>query len=208
MKKIIIKLLGFFSFLPVVKEVYETIGTQTPIRPRMWFIQKVLGFNKRAYWPVFHSSIVSYPERILIGVDTSPGYMPGCYIQGMGGIVIGNYTQVSSNVGIISRNHSPYDTRLHIEESFPSVKIGNYCWIGMNATILPGVILGDFVVVGAGSVVTKSFEDGYCVIAGNPAKKIKDLVPESCVPFQNRKEYCGYVEKSKMSKFRKSKLSI
>ena len=47
------------------------------------------------------------------------------------------------------------------------------CWIGFNAVILPGVILGDNTIVGAGSIVTKSFESGHCVIAGNPAKIIK-----------------------------------
>ena len=45
----------------------------------------------------------------------------------------------------------------------------------MNSVILPGVVLGEKTIVGAGSVVTKSFLEGYCVIAGNPAKKIKDL---------------------------------
>jgi acetyltransferase-like isoleucine patch superfamily enzyme len=45
----------------------------------------------------------------------------------------------------------------------------------MNAVILPGVTLGDHTIVGAGSVVTKSFENGNCVIAGNPAKIIKNL---------------------------------
>ena len=45
----------------------------------------------------------------------------------------------------------------------------------MNSVILPGVTVGTRTIVGAGSVVTKSFPEGNCVVAGNPAKKIKDL---------------------------------
>lgn len=45
----------------------------------------------------------------------------------------------------------------------------------MNAIVLPGVVLGKGTIVGAGSVVTKSFEEGNCVIAGNPANIIKRL---------------------------------
>jgi len=44
--------------------------------------------------------------------------------------------------------------------------------IGANAVILPGVILGEQTIVGAGSVVTKSFKKGHEVIAGNPAQRI------------------------------------
>ena len=47
-------------------------------------------------------------------------------------------------------------------------------WAGGGVTILPGVTLGDNVVVGAGSVVTKSYGDNV-VLAGNPARIIKEL---------------------------------
>jgi len=45
----------------------------------------------------------------------------------------------------------------------------------MNAVILPGVVLGPKTSVGARRIVTKSFPNGSCVIAGNPAKIIKNL---------------------------------
>lgn len=54
------------------------------------------------------------------------------------------------------------------------VVIGDNCWIGGGVTILPGVTLGDNVVVGAASVVTKSFPSNV-VVAGNPAKIIREL---------------------------------
>ena len=54
------------------------------------------------------------------------------------------------------------------------VSIGNNVWIGDKATILPGVTIGDGVVVAANSVVTKDVP-AYCVVAGNPAKVIKQV---------------------------------
>jgi acetyltransferase-like isoleucine patch superfamily enzyme len=53
--------------------------------------------------------------------------------------------------------------------------IGNYCFIGARAIILPGVSIGDHVIVGAGSVVTKDVPPN-CIIAGNPAKVIRENV--------------------------------
>jgi len=213
LKQSLKKVLKFFIrrlyIFPLQKKILKTKKTQTPIKYKTWFIQKIFGFNRNVYWPVHHSSIVSNADKILIGIDTSPGYMPGCYIQGRGGISIGDYTQIACNVGIISENHDFYDSNLHVKsDSFPSVEIGKYCWIGMNVTILPGVKLGDFTVIGSGSVVTKSFRDGKCIIAGNPAKKIKDLDNSKCHEYQSENKFNGYIENSEFDNYRKSKLKI
>ena len=50
-------------------------------------------------------------------------------------------------------------------------------WIGAGATILPGVCVGKYAIVGAGSVVTKDVPD-YAVVVGNPAKIVKMLDSE------------------------------
>ena len=55
-----------------------------------------------------------------------------------------------------------------------AVTIGNCVFIGMNAVILPGVTIGDHVVIGAGSVVTKDCPSGG-VYAGNPAKRLMSM---------------------------------
>jgi len=90
-----------------------------------------------------------------------------------GHIFIGYGTWIAMNVGLITTNHDLINPELHLAPK--DIHLGEYCWIGMNSIILPGVTLGPHTVVGAGSVVTKSFPEGYCVIAGNPAKKIKTL---------------------------------
>lgn len=97
----------------------------------------------------------------------------GCYYQGFAPIEIGKDVWIAQNVGIITANHDLNDPERHTDGK--AVRIGDKCWIGMNAVILPGVTLGDNTVVGAGAIVTKSFPEGHCVIGGNPARKIKDL---------------------------------
>ena len=98
----------------------------------------------------------------------------GNYYQTIDGrIVLGKGCYIAPNVGLITTNHNPVDLEDHLEGK--DIILGKECWVGMNSVILPGVILGDHTIVGAGSVVTKCFEEGHCIIAGNPARKIREL---------------------------------
>jgi maltose O-acetyltransferase len=54
------------------------------------------------------------------------------------------------------------------------ITIGDNVFIGWGSIILPGVTIGSNVVVAAGSIVTRDIPDN-CVVAGNPAKKIKNI---------------------------------
>jgi acetyltransferase-like isoleucine patch superfamily enzyme len=196
------KYLVYFTkeLLLLPKIIKETKYTQTPVTFKIWFMQRVIGINRKVYWPTHFTSEVGNPENVYAGIDTSPGYSPGCYIQAIGETYIGDYTQIGPNVGIISSNHNINDTRDHI---LGKVKIGKYCWIGMNSVILPDVELGDFTIVAAGSVVTKSFVKGYCVIAGNPAVVKKELNKKECKKFKNKYEYNGYIKSSIFKNYQK-----
>ncbi len=89
------------------------------------------------------------------------------------GIHFGKNVAVANGVKILSRNHNINNAWEF--EPYEDVWIEDNCWIGANAVILPSVHLGQHTVVGAGAIVTKSFPDGYVVIAGNPAKIIRRL---------------------------------
>lgn len=137
--------------------------------------QKVCGRNRNIPWPVSPRMTVTTKDNISFHVDDINNFQGfGSYFQCFKGkISIGKGTYIAGNVGIITANHDPSDLDNHVDGK--DVIIGEKCWIGMNCVVLPGVTLGDHTIVGAGAVVTKSFKDGYCVIAGNPAKKIKDI---------------------------------
>ena len=94
-------------------------------------------------------------------------------------ITIGNNLLTGKRVTISDNNHGSTDKECLQEApmrrriiSKGAVVIGENVWIGDGAVVLGGVNIGDGVVVGANSVVTKDIEP-YCVVAGNPARIIR-----------------------------------
>ncbi len=150
-----------------------------------FFHRRILRKNIETKWAIHHTSTVICPDRIVKGINVFPGDSPGNYIEASNGIEIGDYTNIGPNVGIISANHDLVDNSK--VTSAPPIKIGPFSWIGMNAVILPGVELGRFTIVGAGAVVAGSFPEGFCVLAGNPAKVIRQLDKEACLQFSKTK---------------------
>ena len=96
-----------------------------------------------------------------------------CSFQDQGGIYIGDNTLIGHNVVLATINHDP-DPANRGTNLPRSIRIGNNVWIGANATVLPGVTIGDNAIIAAGSVVTKDVATNI-VVAGVPAKPIRRI---------------------------------
>jgi len=118
---------------------------------------------------------VQFVETGKLKVGNYFGVNSGSYINAIGGITMGDYVLIGSNVTISSGLH-PIEGREPPVFARPVVHkeivIEDGVWIGAGAVIMPGVILRKGTVVGANSVVTKSTEE-YSVVVGAPAKKIR-----------------------------------
>ena len=139
------------------------------------WVKNILRLAKPMPFPTALTCLVSNPNHIHFHPDDLHNFQsPGTYFQNFDGhIYIGYGTYIAPNVGIITSNHDLNNLDQH-DGGF-DVILGQKCWIGMNSVILPGVELGDNTVVAAGAVVTKSFPQGHIVIAGVPAKIVKEI---------------------------------
>ena len=112
-------------------------------------------------------------DRIQLGDRVSFGY--GCYVNGYGGLVIGDDCGFGPYAMIHTANHRSEHLTVPIRDQGwepGPVEIGADCFIGMGSSIVPGVRIGEGTVVGAGSVVAKDLPP-YSVAVGNPARPIR-----------------------------------
>lgn len=121
------------------------------------------------------NSIVSAPiqgaciDRIKIGKNVFIN--SNTLFMARGGITIEDDVQIAANCQLLTNNHDPYERQVL---SCKPILIKKGAWIGAGATIMPGICIGKYSIVGASSVVTHDVPD-YSVVVGNPARVIKEL---------------------------------
>lgn len=118
-------------------------------------------------------------QRCFIGKWTSFAGNAVINIHNNSSLYIGEDCMFSNNIDIwCSDGHTMYDKISGKVLNYPAkcLTIGNHCWIGYGAKILKGAGLKDDSILGAFSVLTKSFEETNIVVAGFPAKIIKQNI--------------------------------
>lgn len=166
------------------------VGSKTVIRPPRQIDGKeyiVIGNNSIIEGEAWISAYTSYEfsnqkftPHISIGSDVFLGKY--AIITAIDKVIIGDNVQVADSLFVSDHAHDPHieigvSIRKRKLVSKGPVIIGDFTGIGIRVTIMPGVTLGKYCLIGAHSVVTKSFND-YSMIAGNPAKLIKIFSPE------------------------------
>lgn len=122
---------------------------------------------------------LKYPQNVKIGRHCC--FNDGVIMHAGGGIVMGDNVTISTDAKLITRS---YDTSNWIQQckvNEPDKKhiakeiyLGDHTWVGASSIVLPGVKLtGKGIIVAAGAVVTKSFDEDYVVLGGSPARIIK-----------------------------------
>ena len=123
----------------------------------------------RKYGPYDYFGQITIGDNVHIGGNTQIHAVSSCTIAN--NAVISEYVYISDvSHGDLSHVSGPIMAQPLASKG--TVEIGEGCFIGFGAAVLPGVRIGKYAVIGARAVVTKSVPD-YTMVAGNPARPIK-----------------------------------
>ena len=95
------------------------------------------------------------------------------WVYAMDNITVGELSCIGKDVYLLTGSHDICRSTFDLVTR--PITIGDGCWIATASTVLPGVTIGDYSVIAAGSVVSKNV-DSNSVVGGNPAKFIKQRI--------------------------------
>jgi acetyltransferase-like isoleucine patch superfamily enzyme len=130
-------------------------------------------FHKVGKDTVLQSGLrVTNPEKVSIGSHCN--FAQGVFITGGGGVTVGDWVGFGPDVKVWSVTHRYEDAdRPWLLQGWEkkAVVIEDDVWLGANAFVMPGVIIGKGAIISAGAVVNKSIP-AYALVAGNPARVV------------------------------------
>lgn len=167
----------FQEAVRIVMELNMQYHTPEEIREIMG---RLIGKKVDDSFRMFPPFYTDFGKNIIIGKDVFIN--SGCHFQDQGGIKIGDGTLIGHNVVLATINHD-LNMEKNRKNHYAPITIGTHVWIGSNATILPGVTLGDWAVIAAGAVVTQDVLP-RTVVGGVPAKVLKVIPEERKVQYE------------------------
>ena len=160
-------------FATMRKATEMNTGYRTPEEVHE-FMAEILGKPLPRSTTVLPPFYVDYGRPVRIGEDCF--IQQGCTFFGRCGITIGNGVFIGPKVNLITINHDVNPENRSATYGKPII-IEDKVWIGINATILPGVRIGYGSIVGANSVVTGDVPP-MTIVAGNPARIVRKIEVE------------------------------
>lgn len=153
-----------------MNEILFRLNHTMPMTPEYGEVLKELfgdniGENSMVQAPLSGAAL----DRLKIGNNVFIN--SNCLAMARGGITLEDDVMLAANVQLLSNNHDEYDRQVLLCKP---IHIKKGAWIGAGASILPGVTIGEYAIVGAGAIVTKDVGD-YEVAVGVPAKIVKKL---------------------------------
>lgn len=152
-------------FKKIIKRFFKIIGLIKPIRTN----ETTLNSKFDGTIQIGNVDLIDIGERVSFGGEV--------ILYANAKIEIGDDTMVAYHVIFHTSTHDYNDHPMWSKRIDKPIKVGKHVWIGTGAIILPGVIISDYSVIGAGSVVTSNIPEG-AIVGGNPARIIR-LRPKS-----------------------------
>ena len=162
----------------VACQKYNAMDEYDPARSEV--IGEILGGHGKVFY--FQGPVqINYGSHTFIGENFFANF--NLMIMDDARVVIGDNVCLGPNVSLMATNHPliaqermglDKEGKTTMAEYARGIKIGNNVWIACNAVVIDGVTIGDDVVIGAGSVVTKDIPAGYLAY-GNPCRPVRKI---------------------------------
>ena len=150
----------------IIKKLFAKTGEQIIVEQNFW---------------------CDYGYNIFVGENFYMNH--NCIILDGAKVEFGDNVFIAPNCGFYTAGHPlDYKTRNKGLEYAKPIKVGNNVWIGGNVIVLPGVTIGDNVVIGAESIVNKDIPSNS-VAVGNPCKVIREITDEDRIYYFKKQKF-------------------